>query len=446
MTEPDRLAFAAAGERMTWRELDDAADRLAGDFEAKGVRPGDGVPLFLPAGLDFVRTFYGLLRLGAVPCAFSPSLVEDRRSCLSSQYDADIAHLQPTSGTSGEPRLAMVTHTNIAASISSSQEAMGFGPDDILVAWVPPWHDLGLVRFVLTPVFIGAPCHIVTPAVANIPHWLATIDEVGGTVTGAPDFAWRLATRLVRPGSVSLKTLRCATNGGEPVKRSTMAAVDEAFGLRGVLLAGYGLAEATLGVASMRPGDELRVDDRGGVACGKALPGVEVRVDDEGEILVRGANVLAGYFDAPEDTAAALREGWLHTGDVGHLDADGNLYVLGRRRSMLKRGGAPLAPRELEEAAQSVDGVKVAAAVGIASDDSTEEIVIAVEAESEYPGLVDAVGDAVRRAIGFTPERVLVLPPRSIPRTANGKVRYQALRERISDLTCAVSSSGRSAR
>ena len=173
------------------------------------------------------------------------------------------------------------------------------------------------------------------------------------------------------------------------MRRSTIAGFEERFGVPGVLRPGYGLAEATLGVTALRPGEPLRVDGRGNVSCGRPFPGVEVRIarrtgeEASGEILVRGPAVFAGYFDAAEATAEALRDGWLHTGDVGRLDADGHLYVLGRRRALLKRGGAPLAPRELEEAAGSVPGVRLAAAVGLppAGDAATEEIAVAVEAD-----------------------------------------------------------------
>jgi fatty-acyl-CoA synthase len=208
-----------------------------------------------------------------------------------------------------------------------------------------------------------------------------------------------------------------------------------------VVCPGYGLAEATLGVTFIEPGQAIRVDERGNVGCGKALPGVELKIDVEddsgaGEILVRGEGVFAGYFDADEATAETLRDGWLHTGDIGRLDRDGELYILGRRRAMLKRGGAVLAPRELEEAAQKVDGVRIAAAVGIARADEsmTEEIVLAIEvdARSEDPdALAAAVAQEVHRTLGFAPDRVIILPPRAIPRTYNGKIRHDALRQEL---------------
>jgi long-chain acyl-CoA synthetase len=213
------------------------------------------------------------------------------------------------------------------------------------------------------------------------------------------------------------------------VRASTVEAFESRFGLKNVLCPGYGLAEATLGVSTTQGGDELRVDEHGNVGCGKPLKDVEVRIEAD-EILVRGPNVFAGYFDAEEATARALRGGWLHTGDVGKLDADRNLYVLGRQRAMIKRGGVALAPRELEEAAQSVAGVRVAAAVGVPSG-LTEEIVVVIEAEGDASSIEIAVAAAIERAIGFAPDRVLVQAPRTIARTANGKIRHAVLRDQL---------------
>ena len=348
----------------------------------------------------------------------------------------DVAFLQPTSGTSGEPRAAVILHRNAIASLRVSRDWLGLGARDVFAGWVPPWHDLGLVRFVLGPVYLGAPCHLVPPAIRTLPLWLRTASEVRATVLGAPDFAWRLAARLVDPDGLDLSSLRYATNGGEPVRQSTIESFERRFGVPGVIRPGYGLAEATLGVTGLLPGEPLRVDDRGNVSCGRPLAEVEVRTDgDPGEILVRGPAVFAGYFEAEEATREILRDGWLHTGDIGRLDADGHLYILGRKRALLKRGGAPLAPRELEEAAEGVPGVKVAAAVGLppASHTATEEIVLAVEADpaAEPSQLAWAVSGAVEEALGFAPDGVLVLAPRTIPRTPNGKVRHAVLRDAI---------------
>jgi acyl-CoA synthetase (AMP-forming)/AMP-acid ligase II len=351
----------------------------------------------------------------------------------------DVAFLQPTSGTSGEPRTAVILQRHALASLRASRDFLGIGPHDILVSWVPPWHDLGLLRFVLGPLYFGAPCHLVTPAIRTLPLWLATAARVRATILGAPDFAYRLAVRLVETRGLDLSSLRYATNGGEPVRRSTILAFEERFGVPGIVRPGYGLAEATLGVTCLQPGEPLRVDSGGNVSCGRPFPGVEVRIayesEDVGEILVRSPAVFAGYFEAEEASAESVRDGWLHTGDIGRLDADGHLYVLGRKRALLKRGGVPLAPRELEEAAQSVPGLRIAAAISLppTSEAPTEEIVLAAEADpaATPPQLAAAVSRAIEEVVGFAPDRVVLLAPRTIPRTANGKIRHRRLRDEL---------------
>ncbi|MBV9497620.1 MAG: AMP-binding protein [Acidobacteria bacterium] len=450
---PDALAFATENESLTYSALRTDAERIAAGF---GFQRGDRVAIVMPVGLDLVRVFWAAQRAGAVPCIFNPMIpaattqshvarirphfVIDAITHSSDRtlpkIDTDpesLAFLQLTSGTSGEPRAAMVLQRNVLASLESARALIEPRANDVLVAWVPPWHDLGLLRFVLGPVAFGMPCHIVPPAVRTVPQWLQTIARVRGTITGAPDFAYRLAAKLVPAGSVDLRSLRYATNGGEPVQRTTIESFEQRFGLKDALRAGYGLAEATLGVTCMRSGEALRTDERGNVSTGRALDGVEVKTADDGEILVRSPAVFAGYFEDPEGTAEKLRDGWLHTGDVGALDADGHLYVLGRRRAMLKRGGAPLAPRELEEAAQTVDAVRIAAAVGLPpkSDAVSEELVVVVEADGDRERIKRDVAEAVEKAIGFAPHRVVVQPPRTIPRTPNGKIRHAMLREQL---------------
>jgi fatty-acyl-CoA synthase len=453
---PGKLAFAMREESLTYEELREETDLLAGGLYELGVRPGDRVALLLDAGLDFVRMFWAVQRLGATSVALNPLIPEAtalRRAqrvrpklivrdaqqiprgappAAADVSPEDFAFLQPTSGTSGESRAVMIRHRNIVAVLAASVEAMGIVESDVLVSWVPPWHDLGLVRFIIGTVFYGATCHIVPPAIQTIPEWLETISAHRGTISGAPDFAIRLAARLVKRGKVDLSSLRYITNGGEAVRLTTIEAFEQRFGVPGVVLPGYGLAEATLGVTTTRPGERVRTDARGNVSCGRPLPDVEVRVADDGELLVRGPGVFAGYFEAEEATMATLRDGWLYTGDVGHQDEQGNVYVLGRRKAMLKRGGAAIAPRELEEAAQEVAGVKVAAAIG-APTKSTEEIVIVVEAEVEGEPLAAEVSQAIRRVIGFAPQRVLVVKPRTILRTYNGKIRHDALRTALID-------------
>ncbi len=485
---PTRLAFSAAAETVTYAELRAETEALAGGLARLGVACGDRVVLVLPAGLAFIRAFFALQRLAAVPCALDPQVPPRTTAARATRVRPrlvltagagaegiaaacgaaglpvvdfttvpraapfpeqrgpgnDVALLQLTSGTTGEPRAAVITQKNVLASLRAARELLAIEPKDILVSWVPPWHDLGLLRFVLGPVYFGTPCHLVSPAIRTLGQWLARASEVRATILGAPDFAYRLAARLVNPHGLDLSSLRFATNGGEPIRQSTIVAFEERFHVPGVIRPGYGLAEATLGVTCLRPGERLRVDGHGNVSCGQPLRDVEVRIAGSGvetgrvgEILVRGPACFAGYFEAPEESQQALRGGWLHTGDVGALDADGHLYVLSRERALLKRGGVPLAPRELEEPVERLPGVRIAAAVGLppAGEGASEEIVLVVEVDPAHgcspSQLAAAAAATLEGTVGFGAETMLVLAPRSIPRTANGKIRYQELRRKL---------------
>ncbi|HEY1521561.1 MAG TPA: AMP-binding protein [Solirubrobacteraceae bacterium] len=460
---PGRTAFVADEEELTFGELADRAVARAGSLQALGVKPRDRVAVIMPTGLPFVEVFWGLQLLGACPCVLNPSVAGDslaRRIALvrprlviteelaaemrpsppppPAQIDPDdLAFLQLTSGTSGEPRAAMILHRNLLSYLRTSRTNLEWlGSSDVFVCWVPPWHDLGLVRFIIGAVWLGIECHIVPPSVRTIPLWLRTVSEVAGTYTAAPDFAIRLAARMVEPTSVTLTSLRMLKSGGEPVRWSTIAAFEQRFELPGVVLPGYGLGEATLGLCEHIPGDEVPVDEHGTVSCGPPDEAIELRagsaLDAPEEILVRGERVFAGYLDAAEETAGTLRDGWLHTGDSGYLDAEGRLFVLGRREGMIKRAGAVVSPRELEEPAQQVEGVKIAAASSVSDAGIGELIVVAVETdlpEDRHEDIIAGVMGRVTKGAGFAPGRIVVLPRRTIPRTENGKIRHARLRE-----------------
>jgi acyl-CoA synthetase (AMP-forming)/AMP-acid ligase II len=459
----DQIAFDDGQEAVSFAGLMERALERAGSIQQLGVTRGDRVALVMSAWLPFVEVFWGLQMIGAVPCAFNPSVPgamlarriermqprivisdEDAAGLRASPAEigdveiqpSDLALLQYTSGTSGEPRAAMINHNNVLAYLRATE---GITTDDVFVGWVPPWHDLGLMRFVITPVHLGLPCFLVEPSIWTIPDWLATISRSGGTLTAAPDFCYRLATRMVAPGRVDLSSLRFASIAAEPVRQATIEGFERRFQVPGALVPGYGLAEATVGVTTHLPGERYVVDEHGNVSCGKAMPGIEVRAGNgrsaPEEILVRGEVVFDGYFEARQDTNRVLVDGWLRTGDTGYLDQEGRLFVLGRRSAMIKRGGAVIAPRELEEAAERAPGVRLSAAVGAGPYEDT--VTVVVEARTSASDSAAQVATEVSRQIvaaaGFAPGRVLVVAPRAIPRTVNGKVSHDRLRAAILD-------------
>ena len=488
---PDRPACVMAGEALSFGQLHAEALRTARALARAGVRRGDRCALVLPTGLAFIRLLFGTQALGAIPVAVNPAaptertaaalrlvrarlavlpaadsaaagalaaLVPDLRVHAAEELRAepgapgwappgpdDVAILLLTSGTSGEPRAAVVRHRSVMASVRSSLVRLAVRPDDVFVNWVPLFHSLGLNRFIFGPLYFGCPVHLIPAAVTNLQSWLETISRVRATVTGGPDFGYRVAGEFVDPGAVDLRSLRFAMNSGEPIRLATVERFEARFGVPGVVRPGYGLAEAN-GVCTVAPGERLRIDPEGNIGCGRPLDGLELAIVDEeghplppgsaGEIRVRGEQVFAGYFEDDAATRERLRDGWLCTGDLGRVDHDGHLYVLGRQRAVIKRGGALIAPRDLEEAAEQVAGVHRAAAIGVprASGLGTEEIVIVAEVDPDRlttgsRATVHAIGQAVARVRGFTPTDVVLVAPDAIPRTPNGKVRHEALRQ-----------------
>ena len=492
---PDSLAFAVEGEEITYGALFADVREVASGLSQCGLARYDRCVLLLPTSIDFIRSLFAIQLIGAAPVALNTTLppqtllrriaalrarlavcpeemqpileqtarqegvsvgIETPRDIRSASpgpfrpaslpSPEDIAYLQVTSGTTGEPKSAILLHRNLIACLNANTRRFGSEPDDVFVSWVPLHHDMGLVRFLFLPLFLGKPAHLLHPAITNFPSWLETIDRVRGTITSGPDFSYRIAARIVDPTGLDLSSLRQAINGGEPVRISTIEMFEDRFDVHGVIRPGYGLAEATLGVSSLGPKEALCLDDAGNVSCGRPMPGTEVRIVDEqgsalppqrsGEIQVRSPQVFQGYLDDPEASRQALRDGWLTTGDVGHLDRDGHLYVLGREREMIKRAGATIAPREIEEAVDQIHGVRLSAAIGHVSErlGGSEELVVIAEVrdkevhgDDQLASLAEAIVDEVVGTIGHSPGDVVLVVPRTIPRTDNGKIKRAEL-------------------
>lgn len=487
---PDALAFHVRETSLTWSLLLDGALRAASAFRERGLRPGDFCAVVLPTSQEFLFAFLGAQLIGAVPVAinpnFPPAQVRRRvneigcgitvvaasvlaspagieaftgvstiepaaltasralpRAAAAPSGPDDLAHLQLTSGTTGSSRAVMLRHRNVMAAMANAVEYLEPTVDDVFVGWLPLYHDLGLIRFVMESAYFGCPTYLIPASMPTLPTWFETMSRVRGTITAAPDFAYRLAMRLVQPSRVDLRSLRIATNGGEVVRMSTISAFETAFDVPGCIRPGYGLAEATLGVAMSKVGEARRVDASGTVSCGHAR--IDVRIADadgrslppgtRGRILARGESIFAGYLHDPAGTAEVLRDGWLDTGDDGTIDADGHVYIHGRRRAMIKRGGATIAPREIEEVVDELDGVRRSAAVGIVgeSESATEEVVVVAEIERNIDedtrlAIRRRVISGVRDAVGFLPHDVVFVAPGEIPRTPTGKIQYDQLK------------------
>ncbi len=496
----NKLAFSANGDPITYAALWDDVQRLAGHLIANRLSAGDRCALLLPTGIDFIRLLYAVQLAGGVPVAISPDLppeavwrrlqlvraelticeaaassrlrreqagapvcrfltvkelsVEGRGSAAWTLPDpAGAAFLQLTSGTTGEPRAAVISHRSLLASLAAAAMRLNLSSNDVLATWVPLHHDLGLVRYVFGAVLARCPSHLIRPSIVQLQPWLELLTRVRATITGGPDSAYRLAARTVDPDGIDLRSLRFAGNGGEPVRLTTIEQFERRFGLSAVVRPAYGLAEATLTVTSAAPGEPLRVDAWGTVSCGRAVDGFELRIADAdgrhvtdgavGEVLLRGAAVFDGYFNDEESTRSVLRNGWLHTGDHGSLDTEGHLFLKGRSRALIKRGGVAIAPREIEDAVNRVADVEGSAALGVPgrSGSGTEDIVVVAEirasqASARLADVIQAAIDVeVKQSLGWSPARIVLVASGAIPRTTAGKVRYDQLREMVTEET-----------
>lgn len=384
----------------------------------------------------------------------------------------DTALVQYTSGSTGQPKGVVLSHANILANIRAMGEAAEVTPRDVFVSWLPLYHDMGLIGAWLGSLSLNMEAVVMSPLsfLARPVRWLEAISRYGGTVTAAPNFAYERCLRTVGDeelATLELSSLRLAFNGAEPVSADTMERFYERFsnaGLRqGCLAPVYGLAECAVGLTFPPPGRPLLVDlvdpdalrregravprapgpgTRRLVACGQPLPGHEVRVVDdsgrevaereEGAIQFRGPSATAGYLRDEAATDALYRDGWLETGDLGYV-AGGDLYVTGRSKDIVIRGGRNLHPEELEAAVGEIPGVRrgcVAAFAALDPTSGSERLVVAAEthlsAVEELAALAALVRQATVEVLGTPPDDVVLARPGAVPKTSSGKIRRAA--------------------
>ena len=367
--------------------------------------------------------------------------------------------LQYTSGSTSDPRGVVLSHRNVMATVRMMVETVGVSPDDRLVSWLPLYHDMGLIGIAFGALYTGARLTLLPPDLRNPRVWLETITAERAALTVSPDFGYRNCLRNVHDiTGLDLTSLRMAMSGAEPVRLSTIRAFQERFGLGDVFAPAYGLAEATLAVAIWPHGQPVRLDPSGGfLSVGRPCPGVRVAIAapdadgasdtaaarraaplEVGEILVQSDGVMQGYYRDEVATRRALRGGWLHTGDLGMLDAEGYLYVTGRMKDLIIVRGQNVVPADIEEVVDAVPGVRYSAAVGIESERTgTQRLHVVAElrsdtlAPAELADLAHGITVAVRRRHGLRPARVLLVRAQTIPKTSSGKIQRAALAARV---------------
>lgn len=389
--------------------------------------------------------------------------------------EGDAALLQLTSGSTAEPKAVRITHANLHANISAMIEASRLDVGrDVMVSWLPLFHDMGMVGFLTLPMTVGLELVSVTPVdfLSRPLLWAELISAHHGTVTAAPNFAYAvLARQLARvDGPLDLSSLRIALNGAEPVDPDAVRAFTDAgarFGLRPEsVLCAYGMAETALGVAFAPVETGLAVDEIDAAALesrrlavpgsgrrfpklGPPLPGIAVRVVDDaggvrgerevGLLQLRGPSVTPGYLTIDGPVATQDGEGWFDTGDEGYL-VDGQVVVCGRRKDVIIMGGRNIYPTDIERAASATADVRDGnvVAVRLAAGDGRRRESFAVVVESRKAGDPEAEhaikADVTRQvvtAVGVRPAAVVVLAPGGLPKTPSGKLRRAATGELV---------------
>ncbi|MGY5333657.1 non-ribosomal peptide synthetase [Pseudomonas protegens] len=538
---PDQVALRFLAEEqdqsvvLSYRDLDLRARTIAAALQAN-AEFGDRAVLLFPSGPDYVAAFFGCLYAGviAVPAyppestrrhhqerlisimadaeprllltsaglrdsllqmdelkaAGAPQLlcVDTLQAGLAEDWQAvalqddDIAFLQYTSGSTALPKGVQVSHGNLVANELLIRRGFGIdlNPDDVIVSWLPLYHDMGLIGGLLQPIFSGVPCVLMSPAyfLARPVRWLEAISEYGGTISGGPDFAYRLCSERVSESALErldLSGWRVAYSGSEPIRLDTLERFAEKFSACGFshenFLASYGLAEATLFVAGGVRGQgipALHLDDQAlaqnraepgqgsaMMSCGFSQPEHAVLVMDPqqlgelpdnriGEVWAVGPSIAHGYWRNPEATAKTFVQHagrtWLRTGDLGFI-RDGELFITGRLKDLLIVRGHNLYPQDIEKTIErEVEVVRKGRVAAFAvSDQGQEGIGIAAEISRSVQkilppeALIKAIRQAVAEACQEAPSVVVLLNPGALPKTSSGKLQRSACRTRLAD-------------
>jgi fatty-acyl-CoA synthase len=411
---------------------------------------------------------------GALPAHISGSRV---------RKGSDLALLQYTSGSTGDPKGVMLTHANLLANIRAIGEAVQLTSDDVGVSWLPLYHDMGLIGAWLTLLHFGTPLHVMSPLafLTRPERWLRAIHQHRGTITAAPNFAYELCVRKIADKDIDgldLSSLRAALNGAEPVNPETLERFEQRFAKYGfrreAQLPVYGLAEASLAVTFPPLNRGPRVDyvERetftaqgravptpahsnpiAFVSSGTAVPNHEVCIVDEsgnevpdrteGFLWFRGLSATSGYFNNPVATetlfpagqATTSESSWVNTGDRAYR-AEGEVFVTGRVKDIIIKGGRNLYPHEVEELAGRADGIRKGCIVAFGLKDQgsgTERLVVVAESRESDPArrsaIAAAITNEISQGLGLPPDRVELLLPGSIPKTSSGKLRREETKQ-----------------
>jgi acyl-CoA synthetase (AMP-forming)/AMP-acid ligase II len=542
---PGLTSGGANETTFSYTAIERASARYGGALQALGLRKGDRVALILPQAEDFILCFFGAVRAGIVPVPIYPPLglgqlqgyldntrhivaksgaralvtsstikrllgtvqascpaleqvvaVEGIRESLEALKPEkitldDVAFLQFTSGSTSRPKGVSVTHLNLATNIHYIMElGLKVNPEhDVGVSWLPLYHDMGLIGFVLTPLMQAIPCVFLPPLLflKRPVSWFQAITRHKGTIAYAPNFAYALCSKRIREKDlegIDLSSWRVAGCGAEPIRPETLETFAATFARVGfrkeALFPSYGMAESTLAIAFSPLGDGVKTLSVDGptlwadgvvalasegdehavrlVSCGSEFPEHRIRIFDPddarsdtplaeghvGEIRISGPSVMAGYWEDAERTRETFAGPFLRTGDLGFLYG-GELYICGRSKEVVIVNGRNYYPQDMEWEASKVTGIRKGNVIAFGARDPTgrerdrERVVIAFEMQDDAShgtdradqalGLSQAVRKAVQDGMALTLDDVVPLAPGVLPKTSSGKLQRAKTRE-----------------
>jgi long-chain acyl-CoA synthetase len=475
-----REAVRVDNAAMTYRALDEASTRVAGLLRERGCRPGDRIGMMMPNVAEVPVVYYGILRAGGVVVPMNPLLkarevayylgdsgaglifawhtfaeqarggaaqaeaavvvvdeadFPDLLASADPDYevvdraDADTAVILYTSGTTGHPKGAELTHRNLISNTEVSRaDIVRAGPDDVIFGGLPLFHVFGQTVALNVAVAAGA-CLTLLPRF-DAAHALRIVADHRVTVfEGVPTMYVALLHQPDR-ADYDLSALRTCISGGAALPVEVLRGFDEAFGVP--VLEGYGLSETSPVASFNHPGRERKPG-----SIGTPIRDVEMRVVDAddaqvplgevGEIVIRGPNVMKGYWQRPDATAEAIRDGWFHTGDLARADSDGYFYIVDRKKDLIIRGGYNVYPREIEEVLYEHPAVAEAAVIGLPHPSLGEEVGAAVALKPGAASTAEELRDYVKGQVAAYkyPRHVWIVD--ALPKGPTGKIQKREI-------------------
>ena len=518
------------GESLNYRQLKTGAAKVAAGLQQAGLQPAEPVAIMLPSGADYFYSFFGILMAGGIPVPVyppvRPSQLEDHMlrharilaNCravtlitvpearkvahllraqvpdlkhivtvaelMASSVTAvppalsgnDIAFLQYTSGSTGNPKGVVLTHANLLANIRAMGQTVRVTSEDVFVSWLPLYHDMGLIGAWLGSLYYAMLLVVMSPLsfLARPERWLWTIHRYRGTLSASPNFGYEYCLKRLKDEDLEGLDLGCwraAFNGAETISPDTLQQFTSRFANHGfhagAMMPVYGLAESSVGLAFpplnrgpvidqieratfMHSGQAKPQPGSGEhalrfVSSGSPLPGHQIRIVDtagqelperqEGRLEFRGPSTTSGYYRDADNTRKLFHQDWLDSGDLAYI-ANGEVYITGRIKDIIIRAGRNIYPHELEEAVGNIPGIRTGRVAVFGSADTrtaTERLIVLAETRSrddvEREKLRTGINTLATDLVGAPPDEVVLAPPGTVLKTSSGKIRRAASRE-----------------